>query len=327
MSDFRDEQPAGIIVVDADGEIGWVNAAFTRLVGRRVEDLRGSSMIGRMAACGARLAALDALRGLINGSRRGILEAEIAGADGAARWLSISVAPQSRDAAGVTLVCYDVTRYRDDKPRPRRTPIATDPVSPPAPTTNEEIEAELVPPARILLAEDNRSNRMLALAVLQNVGYRVDSVVDGTEVIGALEHTSYDLVLMDIQMPTLDGFQATAIIRRLAGDASRIPVIAVTAHAQRGSREACLAAGMDDYLSKPYTPAALLDIVARWLRKATSDFEAPGALISLAGAATGDRAMADGDWPPAPPMSRMRDAINDGDIDALQRAAREAGTD
>lgn len=215
MSDFRDEQPAGIVVVDADGEIGWVNAAFTRLVGRRVEDLHGSSMIGQMAAYGARLAALDALRGLIDGSRRGILEAEIASADGEARWLSISVAPQSHNAAGVTLVCYDVTHYRDDKPRPRRTPIATPANAEPA--------------------------------------------------------------------------------------------------------------GMDDYLSKPYTPAALLDIVARCLRKATSDFEAPGSLISLTGA--DDERPADGDWPPTSPMSRMREAINDGDIDALQRAARETGAE
>lgn len=325
MSDIRDEQPAGIVVVDPDGDIGWVNAAFTRLVARRIEDLRGSNIVTQLASRGARLAALDALRGLIDGSRRGILEAEIASADGEARWLSISVAPQSRDIAGVTLVCYDVTRYRADKPRPRRTPFATASVSQPAITTNEEIEAALDPPARILLAEDNRSSRMLALAVLQNVGYMVDSVVDGGEVVGAVERTPYDLVLMDVQMPTFDGFQATAAIRQLTGEASRLPVIAVTAHAMRGSREACLAAGMDDYLSKPYTSAALLDIVARWLRKATSDFEAPGSLISLTGAVAGKERPADGDWPPASPMSRMREAINDGDIDALQRAARETG--
>ncbi|MFP6744785.1 MAG: histidine kinase, partial [Alphaproteobacteria bacterium] len=111
----------------------------------------------------------------------------------------------------------------------------------------------------------------------------------------------------------------------LAGDASRIPVTAVTAHAERRSREACLAASMDDYLSKPFTPAALLDIVARWLRKATSDFEALGSLISLTGA--DDERPADGDWPPTSPMSRMREAITDSDIDALQRAAQETGAE
>ena len=155
----------------------------------------------------------------------------------------------------------------------------------------------------------------------------VDSVADGADVAGAMERTPYDVVLMDIQLPTLDGLQATAAIRRLAGDISRVPVIAVTAQAEKGAREACLAAGMDDYLSKPYTAAALLDIVARWLRKATSDFAAPGRLISLTGAVAGTERPADGDWPPASPMSRMREAINDGDIDALQRAARETGTD
>lgn len=93
MSEFRDEQRAGIIVVDPGGKIGWVNAAITRLLGHRAEDLRGSNIIQQMAACGAHLVALDALRGLMDGSRRGILEAEITNADGEARWLSISVAP------------------------------------------------------------------------------------------------------------------------------------------------------------------------------------------------------------------------------------------
>ena len=290
---------------------------------RRVEDLRGSNIIQQMAACGARLVALDAPRGLVDGSRRGILEAEIASADGEARWLSISVAPQSRDAAGVTLVCYDVTRYRDDKPRPRLTPIPPPTDSGPAISPAEDIEAELGAPARILLAEDNRLNRMLALAVLQNVGYLVGSVVDGAEVITALERTPYDVVLMDVQMPALDGFQATAAIRQISGDVSRIPVIAVTAHAQKGSREACLAAGIDDYLSKPYAPAALLDIVARWLRTAASDFNATGHLVSLSG--TDVEQPAAGDWSQASSMVRMRAAINDGDIDALQRAAQESG--
>ncbi len=278
-----------------------------------------------MAACGARLVALDALRGLMDGSRRGILEAEIASADGEARWLSISVAPQSRDAAGVTLVCYDVTRYRDDKPRPRLTPVPPQAEHGPAVSPDEDIEAELGSPARILLAEDSRSNRMLALAVLQNVGYLVDSVVDGTEVVGALERTPYDVVLMDVQMPALDGFQATAAVRQMDGDASRIPIIAVTAHAQKGCREAYLAAGMDDYLSKPYSTAALLDIVARWLRKAASDLETPGRLVSLAGADVDQ--LAEGDRSQASSMARTRAAINDGDIDALQRAARESGAE
>ena len=323
MSEFRDEQPAGIVVVDPGGEIGWVNAAITRLVGRRAEDLRGSNIIQQMAACGARLVALDALRGLMDGSRCGILEAEIAGAGGEARWLSILVAPRLRDVAGVTLVCYDVTRYRDDKPRPRLTPIPPPAERGPAISSDEDVGAELGSPARILLAEDSRSNRMLALAVLQNVGYLVDSVVDGSEIIGALERMPYDVVLMDVQMPTLDGFQATAAIRQMSGDASRIPVITVTAHAQKACREAFLAAGMDDYLSKPYTPAALLHIVARWLCKAASDFNAPGRLVSLAGADV--EQSAEGDWSQASSMARMRAAINDGDIDALQRAARESG--
>lgn len=166
---------------------------------------------------------------------------------------------------------------------------------------------------------------MLAPAVLQNVAYLVDSVVDGSEIVGALERTPYDVVLTDVQMPTLDGFQATVAIHQMSGDASRIPVIAVAAHAQKGCREACLAAGMDDYLSKPYTPAVLVDIVARWLCKGASDFNVPGRLVSLAGDNVEQSAV--GDWSQASSMARMSAAINYGDVDALQRAARESGTE
>ena len=196
--------------------------------------------------------------------------------------------------------------------------------------TADAIEQELRDPPRILLAEDNRPNRMLALAILQNVGYLVDSVVTGAEALRALKRTAYDLVLMDVQMPDMDGLEATVKIRGLAGPRGRVPIVAITAHAMRGSREACLAAGMDDYLAKPFTPAALLDITARWLRKPTSEVEAAGSLVSLVGAGNAAEAGANGGWPPpettlGTAMARLRQAIDEGDLDALQRAVKGLG--
>ena len=326
MTEPFDEHPAGVAVIDADGTISWLNAAFTRLVGRRADDLRGAEFVAVLADLGAKPAAIDALRGLIDGSRRGLYEAEIAGADGRACWLCFSVAPPARDAAGVTLVCQDVTRYRDEPPRPRRRPSATTPRPPGTVDSADAIEEGFRDPPRILLAEDNRPNRMLALAILQNVGYLVDSVVTGAEALRALKRTAYDLVLMDVQMPDMDGLEATVEIRRLAGPRGRVPIVAITAHAMRGSREACLAAGMDDYLAKPFTPAALLDITARWLRKARPEVEAAGSLVSLVGArATAGAAAGRDGPPPGTAMARLRQAIDEGDLDALQRAVKGLG--
>ncbi|TVR58337.1 MAG: response regulator, partial [Gemmatimonadales bacterium] len=120
--------------------------------------------------------------------------------------------------------------------------------------------------ARILLVEDNIINQQVALGILQRMGLRADAVANGQEAVEAQEFTPYDLILMDVQMPVMDGLEATRIIRSTEGpDRPRPVIIAVTAHAMKGDEEACRAAGMDDYLSKPLTPAEMAVKLEAWL--------------------------------------------------------------
>jgi CheY-like chemotaxis protein len=106
-------------------------------------------------------------------------------------------------------------------------------------------------PLRILLAEDNAVNQKLALRLLGQLGYRADVAGNGLEAIAALERQRYDVVLMDVQMPELDGLEAARVICQRWPQAERPRLIAVTANAMQGDREQCLEAGMDDYISKP----------------------------------------------------------------------------
>ncbi len=144
--------------------------------------------------------------------------------------------------------------------------IAAEEPRAPEPVAVEEHEAIRKDELRILLAEDNRINCVVASRILERAGFSCRIVGDGLEALDALEHQHYDIVLMDCQMPRMDGFEATRAIRRREseqdwpdGARERVHVIALTANAMKGDRERCLEAGMDDYLTKPVSPAALTE--------------------------------------------------------------------
>ncbi len=116
---------------------------------------------------------------------------------------------------------------------------------------------------RILMAEDNAINQRVGKLILQRAGFQIDLVSDGNEALAAHSAEPYDVILMDCQMPTMDGFEASRQIRRLIG--KQPVIIAVTANALLGERERCLEAGMDDYLSKPFQAEQLVSVVKKWL--------------------------------------------------------------
>jgi CheY-like chemotaxis protein len=120
----------------------------------------------------------------------------------------------------------------------------------------------------VLVAEDNPINRLVAVGLLQSLGYEVQTAEDGRQAVEAVRRERFDLVLMDLHMPELDGFAATAAIRaweRAAGEGRHLPIVALTADALAGDAEKSRAAGLDDHLSKPLTPERLAAVLERWL--------------------------------------------------------------
>jgi two-component system, sensor histidine kinase and response regulator len=167
---------------------------------------------------------------------------------------------------------------------------------------------------RVLLAEDNPVNVEVARAMLESLGLEAQCARNGEEALQKVRAGDYDAVLMDCQMPVMDGFAATAAIRREeheAGHARVLPVIAITANALQGDREACLAAGMDDYLSKPFTQQQLAAVIGRW--------------IALPLVATVHH---DDEPPRLPPESIeviQRDVINRAALDAIRALSKDGG--
>lgn len=120
----------------------------------------------------------------------------------------------------------------------------------------------------LLVAEDNPVNQRVAAAMLRRLGYEVDVVDNGAKAVEAMSTRGYDAVLMDCEMPVLDGFEATRRVRAAEGDGRRVPIIAMTAHVLRGDRERCIGAGMDDFIAKPIDLVRLGRVLARWVTDA-----------------------------------------------------------
>jgi CheY-like chemotaxis protein len=131
------------------------------------------------------------------------------------------------------------------------------------PAQVEDGDAGTMSALRILLAEDNAVNQKVALLILEKLGYRADVASNGLEAVEALERQRYDVVLMDVQMPVLDGLDASRRICERWPEAERPRIVAMTANAMQEDRDACIAAGMNDYVAKPIRP----DVLAEALRK------------------------------------------------------------
>src|SRR4051812_18784802 len=207
-------------------------------------------------------------------------------------------------------------------------------------------EAKAAKRARILLAEDNEINQEVAVGMLETMGHRVDVVSDGAEAVAAAASINYDLILMDCQMPRMDGFEATAAIREASPPHRRVAIVAMTANAMQGDRERCLAAGMDDYMAKPVNRERLAEVVDRWLepdRRTSVDrvlpalpvqpdlsVEAPqpfnmGQLESIIGrdVTLKRRYLELFEHTTRPLLTRLGDAVRSRDPAAVRRAAHE----
>jgi len=167
-----------------------------------------------------------------------------------------TVGVESTEGQGSTFWCEVPLRVPDhvDTLRPESRPATGDGAAAPA-------------HGRVLVVEDNEVNQMVAEGLLLQLGYEVDLANDGAEAVDAVARTPYAAVLMDCHMPILDGYSATREIRRREGAGPRVPIIAMTAGATAADRELCLAAGMDDYVSKPVDPKALARALSTWARQ------------------------------------------------------------
>jgi len=120
--------------------------------------------------------------------------------------------------------------------------------------------------AHVLIVEDNLLNQKLALRMLEKLGYRADLADNGRDAVRMIEKGGYDLVFMDCQMPEMDGYEASAIIRQREKESGQhLPIIAMTAHTMTGDRDKCMEAGMDDYISKPIRKEQIVQVISKWV--------------------------------------------------------------
>ena len=193
-------------------------------------------------------------------------------------------------------------------------------------------ERRTVSRARVLVAEDNPVNQKVAARMLENLGYPVDVVEDGLEALEAFSRTRYGAILMDVQMPEMDGYAATAEIRRREGDARHTPIIAMTANALEGDREKAIEAGMDDYVPKPVKVEELDAVLKRWTSREEEStggdgLEEPLDEVVLAGL----RELGDADLlselsnmfldDASSSLAVLREAVKEGDALTVERVA------
>ena len=145
------------------------------------------------------------------------------------------------------------------------------PLQEPGRSERGQSQLSLAPNISLLVADDDPVNRKVALIQLKKLGFAPDFAENGVEALKALEHNSYDIILMDCQMPVMDGYAAATEIRRREGNSKHTLIIAVTAHALQGEKEKCLEAGMDDYISKPVRADVLRKLLERWLSDASEE--------------------------------------------------------
>ncbi|HET6964243.1 MAG TPA: response regulator [Acidimicrobiales bacterium] len=193
--------------------------------------------------------------------------------------------------------------------RPAAPPDVAEPVAAPDREDREVL-------GMILLVEDNKMNQLVASKALTKLGYAFDIANDGTEAVNAIRTRTYDAVLMDCQMPLMDGYKATQLIRGIEGEGRHTPIIAMTAAAMEGDREICLAAGMDDYITKPVRLEAIADALIRWITSPSSRASADSDPMALASGPSAAPA------PPAPPALDREQidllcSLDDGDLSFL----------
>jgi len=128
------------------------------------------------------------------------------------------------------------------------------------------MNTERSPTPRVLIVEDNKVNQLVARRMVERLGYEADVVENGKLALDALAGTTYGMVLMDCQMPVMDGYEATMEIRRREPEHQHLPIVALTAHVLDNNREQCLGVGMDDFVAKPVTNTQLKDVMDRWMR-------------------------------------------------------------
>ena len=258
-----------VLVVD-DNELN--RQILERMLGRW--EMQVSSVPGGVAALAAVSAATAAGRGV----KVILLDAQMPGMDGCEVAKRLQAMPEARGA--VVMMLSSSSGDTNEAARCRQAGVMMQLMKPIGSADLMRTVAHLLPeqpaepapvamavatgprpPRRILLAEDNHTNRVLATSILVRRGHEVLTAQNGVEALDILARESVDVVLMDVQMPEMGGFEATRFIRESEAPGRRLPIIAMTAHAMKGDRERCLIAGMDEYISKPIDAQRLLALV------------------------------------------------------------------